>query len=289
MNIYKDLQRGDFMKFAVNVPNFGHYSDVDTLVGLATEAEKAGWDAFFMWDHLIVDITWKTPFIDPWIALTAIAVKTDSIRIGPMVTPLPRRRPWKVAREAVSLDHVSGGRLTLGVGLGAPPTEFEAFGEESDEVIRAEQLDEALDIITRLWSGKLFVYFGDHYCVDELLFLPKPVQSPRIPIWVACMWPNKKPLQRAARYDGVAPINADFSKDLTPDHVKDIVNTIKEYRNRTGPFDVVVTGATPDEKGGYIVEPYQEAGATWWSENINSMQGSIKEMKERIAKGPPVV
>jgi alkanesulfonate monooxygenase SsuD/methylene tetrahydromethanopterin reductase-like flavin-dependent oxidoreductase (luciferase family) len=277
------------MKYAVNVPNFGKYANIDTLVDLAVTAEKAGWDAFFMWDHIVINRLWRKPFIDPWIALTTIAVKTESIRIGTMVTPLPRRHPWKVARETVSLDYVSKGRLTLGVGLGYPLEEFELFGEESNSKIRAEQLDEALDVITKMWSGRLFLYLGDYYLVDEARFRPKPVQSPRIPIWVACTWPHKKPLQRAARYDGVVPIHADFSKGLTPDHIKDIVDTVTEYRTRPGLFDVVVSGTTPDEKGGDLVALYQKAGATWWSENINSKRGSIKEMKERIVKGPPVV
>lgn len=277
------------MKYAVNVPNFGTYANIDTLVDLAVTAEKAGWDAFFMWDHIVINRLWKKPFIDPWIALTTIAVKTESIRIGTMVTPLPRRRPWKVARETVSLDYVSKGRLTFGVGLGYPLEEFDLFGEESNSKIRAEQLDEALDVITKIWSGRLFLYLGDYYLVDEARFQPKPVQSPRIPIWVACTWPHKKPLQRAARYDGVVPIHADFSRDLTPNNVKDIVDTVTAYRTRPGPFDVVVSGTTPNEKGGDLVALYQKVGATWWSENINSKRGSVKEMKERILKGPPVV
>lgn len=211
----------DRVKYAINVPNFGDYSHPNMLADLASDAEKAGWDGFFIWDHISGPTEWRVPvgnsmvpiayapYADPCVALTAIALRTKHIRIGALVTPLARRRPWKLAREAVSIDHVSNGRLVVGVGLGGTLNEFEGFGEDGDPRIRSRKLDEGLAILTGLWTGKPFSYAGEHYTIDETVFMPKPVQSPRIPIWVACFWPNKKPLRRAARYDGVVPGVAD--------------------------------------------------------------------------------
>ncbi len=282
------MTAGDLMKYALNIPNFGSYAHPYTLVELAQEAEEAGWDGFFLWDHMIVSTEWCTPFVDPWVALSAVAVKTETIRIGTLITPVARRRPWVLARETVSVDHLSNGRLILGVGLGNPPAEFEAFGEEGKNSVRAKKLDESLDILTGLWSGEKFSYSGEYYTVDEVTFLPKPVQSPRIPIWVACMWPHEKPLERAVQYDGVAPIHACFPEDLTPDDVKALVAWVHGYRRDA--YDVVVSGATPDpEKGCDIVAPFIEAGATWWSENINGLRAPFNEMRTRIQKGPPEV
>ena len=193
------------VRFGIDVPNFGEFSNPQTLGELAYEAEHSGWDGFFIWDHIALEM--REPMCDPWIALTAVAMRTRRINIGPMVTPIPRRRPWKLARETVSLDHLSNGRLILGVGLGNPPdTEYERFGEDGDAIVRAQKLDEGLDVLAGLWSGEQFSYLGTHYQVTETVFLPRPVQSPRIPVWVASMSRNKRPLRRAARWDGVYPI-----------------------------------------------------------------------------------
>ena len=151
------------MKYGINIPNFGWFGDIHTLLEIAIESEEAGWDGFFLWDHLLVFDPKEMilPFVDPWIALSAIACNTKTIKIAPLITPLPRRRPWKVAREAISLDHLSNGRVILGVGLGAPVNmEFEWFGEDTDAKIRAEKLDESLDIIRGLWTGESFSYAG---------------------------------------------------------------------------------------------------------------------------------
>ncbi len=282
---------GGNTKYGINVPNFGSaYYDPKTLSELARDAEEAGWDGFFIWDHISFDKKWKVPCVDPWVALTAIAMKTERINIGTLVTPLARRRPWKLARETVSIDHISKGRLILGVGLGVP-RDFEDFGEEVDNRIRAEKMDEALDILTGLWTGRKFSYSGKHYHLNEVTFLPKPVQAPRVPIWVASMWPNKRPLRRAAHWDGVVPISVDYPKDLTPYDVKNIVAYVSKLRADRRSLDVCVLGITPSnpEKGANIVHPYVEAGATWWSENINDMRGSYKEMQKRIRNGPPKV
>lgn len=158
------------IRYGINVPNFGDYHHTRVLADLTASAEEAGWDGFFIWDHLEGEM----PFCDPTVALSAIALQTDRIKLGAMITPLPRRRPWKVAREMVSMDHLSGGRVIMGVGLGNPPTEYSKFGEEPGARVRAEKLDESLDIITGLWSGERFSYEGKHYRLEEVTFQASP-------------------------------------------------------------------------------------------------------------------
>jgi alkanesulfonate monooxygenase SsuD/methylene tetrahydromethanopterin reductase-like flavin-dependent oxidoreductase (luciferase family) len=203
------------MRYAVNVPNFEDYGDARTVAGLAADAEAAGWDGFFVWDHLAFVKAWRLRIADPWVLLTAVALATERLRLGPMVTPLPRRRPWKLARETVTLDRLSGGRLVLGVGLGEPPEdEYGSFGEPTDPVVRAAMLDEGLEVLTRLWSGETVSFQGRHYRVDQVAFQPTPVQRPRIPIWVAGAWPRPGPLRRAARFDGSCPLKVDATGEL---------------------------------------------------------------------------
>src|SRR5450755_1572954 len=173
------------MQYGVNLPIT---VDAQTLARLAGEAEAAGWDGVFVWDGLSgnpENEPEKQAIYDPWIALAAIAMSTRRVRLGTMVTPLARRRPWKVARETVTLDHLCQGRLILPVGLGETSDGgFSNVGEELDRKKRAQLLDESLDILDGLWSGEPFSYNGEHYHIKEMTFLPGPVQSPRIPIWV---------------------------------------------------------------------------------------------------------
>ncbi len=171
------------MRFGLSVQNYGEYGDPVLLSELAREAEQAGWDGFFLWDHLHLRRRSEQPFADPMVALAAIAMATERIRIGTMVTSPARRRPWKLAREAVTLDHLSHGRVILGVGLGwSAADDFEAFGEEGDVRVRAERLDEALEIIDGLCSGEPFSFEGRHHRMANVRFLPPPVQRPRVPI-----------------------------------------------------------------------------------------------------------
>ena len=272
------------MRYCVNVPNFGDYHDPATVVGLAAEAEDSGWDGFFTWDHL----QGYGPVGDATVTLAAIAARTSRIRIGAMITPLARRRPWKVAREMASLDHLSRGRVIMGVGLGNPPEEFSSFGEESDPKARAERLDEGLDIVTALWSGEPVTHHGKHYTLEEVEFKPRPLQSPRIPIWVGGFWPSRPPMRRAARFDGVYPAR-NWPDALTPEDLRDILRYIGRHRTSTGPFDAVASGQTPGdpEAGAGIVEPWRLAGATWWSEDVNGWRGSPDEMRARVRAGPP--
>ena len=283
------------MNFGIDVPNHGDYSDPGLLVELACEAEAAGWDGFFIWDHLVRWNDRRIPVVDPWIALAAIAVKTEHIRLGPMVTPLARRRPWKVARETVTLDRLSGGRLILGIGLGSRSSaEFKAFGDEGDPKARGAMLDEALEVLAGLWGGEAFSYRGKHYQIEETQFRPGPVQSPRIPIWVAGTWPNKRPFRRAARWDGAFPLGVGQSHVgmMTPGEIKAVIAYVLEQRTDDAPFDIVHSGITPGEsmdQDAEIVAPYAALEVTWWLENINPERSSLHTMRHRIRFGPPKI
>src|SRR6266849_4214561 len=188
--------------------------DIQSIVALAQEAEVAGWDGVFYWDGICIPGAGE--MYDPWVTLAAIAVRTQRVRIGAMLTPVARRRPWKLARETVTVDHLSGGRLVLPVGLGVlDDLGFGGVGEPTDRKTRAELLDEGLAILTGLWSGEPFSFTGKHYTLDEMTFLPPPVQTPRIPIWVAGAWPREKSMARVLRYDGHLPdkIGADGARE----------------------------------------------------------------------------
>lgn len=284
------------MHYGVYLPNFGPYGDARVLAELAADAENAGWDGFFIWDHIarpiVVDV------VDPWVALAAIAMKTERMRIGALITPLPRRRPWKLARETVSIDLVSNGRLIVGVGIGSGKVEeWDHFGEETVPKKRGEMLDEGLDILTGLWTGKPFSYQGTHYQVSNSLFLPSPVQTPRIPIWVGGYGLNKPPLRRAAKWDGVFPIFESGDLSTLPQQAIDFVNA---QRNSDRPFDVVFNGYTPSDDpqvAENFLKPFREAGMTWWLENIYPIhyggtwdgKWDLETMQGRILQGPPKV
>lgn len=288
------------MRYCVNVPIFGEYADARVLAAMAREAEDAGWDGFFVWDH----IQWsgendgepRQPSVDPWLALAAIALATDRIKLGPMVTPVARRRPWKLARETVTLDHLSNGRLILGVGLGFPPgLEFTDFGEDGDAKVRAEKLDEGLDVLVGLWSGEPFSYTGKHYTLTNAQLLPKPLQQPRIPIWVAGIWPKaKSPFRRAAQWDGIQPILADdvVPLDQFPAELANMIAYINTHRSHNHPFDVAAGAETAGDGSvadRQIVQAYADAGVTWWMEAISHWRGSLDQMRERIRRGPPSI
>jgi alkanesulfonate monooxygenase SsuD/methylene tetrahydromethanopterin reductase-like flavin-dependent oxidoreductase (luciferase family) len=287
------------MFYATNMGPYGDHADPRRLATLARDAEEAGWDAFFIWDSM-GHAPLALPMPDPWIALAAVALATERLRLGPMITPLPRRRPWKVAREAATLDHLSGGRLILGVGLGDPSEEeFGWYGEETAYTGRAEMLDEGLAILDGLWSGRPFGYQGEHYTLHEVTFLPPPVQRPRIPIWVGGWWPNKRPMRRAARWDGVTP--GKLSGPMTPDDVREMVAYVMAHRASQEPFAVCVPGITPGDDpaaGAAHVAAFAEAGATWWIEDCGPERFSsfrdaarpvwpAQEIEHRIRQGPP--
>ena len=277
------------MKFGLMLPNKGrHYGDPEVLLALAVTAEEAGWQGFFLWDH--IGGGGDSPTIDPWVCLGAIASQTKKMKIGTMITPLSRRRPWKVAREIVTLDHLSQGRMVLGVGLGDMVNkDFKNLGEVSGPRTRGEMLDESLEIIAGLQSGRPLNFYGKHYQVKEALFKPPSLQNPHIPVWVASHWPFKRPLRRAARWDGVLPRHWN-SGPITPQVIGEIKEYISRYRTSDAPFDIIKYGLTEGKdfsKDRALVSEYEVAGATWWIDEIFSGRGSLKKIKQRISVGPP--
>ncbi len=276
------------MKYALYMPNFGTSSDPKLVADLAREAEEAGWDGFFLSDNILWTDPQNQPVGDPWVMLAAIALATSRVRLGTMITPLPRRRPWTVARQATTIDHLSNGRLILSVGIGGDwHGDFSAFGEPADDKTHGELLDEALAIIAGLWRGEPFSFDGAHYQVKNAQFLPRPVQQPRIPIWVGGVWPHKKPFRRSAGWDGVAAEGG--VKYLTPQDYREILPYISKLRDADKPFDVSAVGETSgnDPASAAKVAAYAEAGVTWWLEWINGGRDLLAQMRQRIRQGPP--
>jgi alkanesulfonate monooxygenase SsuD/methylene tetrahydromethanopterin reductase-like flavin-dependent oxidoreductase (luciferase family) len=277
------------MRFAINLPTFGKFADPRVLGELARDAEDAGWAGCFVWDHIHVGKA--EPLVDPWIALTVIALMTTRIRIGPIVTPLFRRYPWKVARETVSLDHLAKGRLILGVGLGSDMFgEISRFGGPIVDKTRAQMLDESLEVLLGLWSGEPFVFEGTHFHVKETRFLPRPLQNPRVPIWVAGTWPRRPPFRRAARYDGVVAVAGNLEAALSPAQVSEMVAYTRSFRTAGSPFDVVQFGETDGadkNEDRHITDAYKSVGVTWWLESVFPRYPEPAAARARILRGPP--
>ena len=275
------------MKFGVYAPNFGDTFGNPLLVTeLAVEAEKAGWDGFFLWDHIMSAEEGFPDTVDPFIALTSIAENTEKIHIGTTVTPLPRRRPWKLARETVTLDLLSEGRLILGIGLGGS-SENSLMNEETNPRIMAKMADEQLEILHGLWSGEEFSYHGKYYKIDEVRFLPRPVQNPRIKLWGAGTWPKKGPFRRAAKLDGVIPLSVDYRNPLTPDDFRNMI----EYMENHGlgyPYDVVEISfdCTKNDDKKRSIHEFRDAGVNWWLELVSDWNGSYEKIKDIIMQGP---
>jgi hypothetical protein len=283
------------MRYGVNLPNFGEYGDPRLLAELAHDAEEAGWDGVFIWDHILISP--ELVVTDPWIALAAMAMHTKRVVLGPLVTPLARRNPYTVAREVITLDHLSGGRVILGVGLGAPAeAEFEVFGEDGDPKVRAQKLDEALDVVAGLCSGQPFQYDGQFHQLPETTFSLKPVQPSGIPVWVAGYWPNKAPMRRGARWQGVYPVQPDNSSGslalvpISPEVAREIKSYIAEHRTTDEPFDVVISYDLPPRDAEYFVptaQEFAEAGVTWLLQEFMPWESSVADARERIRQGPP--
>jgi alkanesulfonate monooxygenase SsuD/methylene tetrahydromethanopterin reductase-like flavin-dependent oxidoreductase (luciferase family) len=227
------------VKRGIFVAPFDELVEPRLMVELAQLAEARGWDGFFVWDH----VRYRAPVravADPWVTLAAVAYATNELRLGPMVTPLARRRIHKVARETATLDRLSGGRLTLGVGLGSDRSdELGPFGDETDPRERARLLDRGLERLAEFWGGE---------------FEPTPLQRPRIPVWVASRWPNRRPVRRAARWDGLFPIELPG-----PDELAVLATEVRSIRDGDGePFDFVIEVSEGEDLG-----PWEAAGATW--------------------------
>jgi len=282
------------MQYALSLPNGGAWGDPSTVAQLAHMAEESGWDGVFLEDYIVWQSQQDIPTYDPWITLAAMAMRTKRIRLGTNVTPLARRRPWKVAREAVTLDHLSNGRIILGVGLGdtgesvASDISFTHFGEVTDARRRAQMLDEALDVIVGLWSGEPFHYYGKYYHVKEVRFVPRPMQTPRIPIWVGGAWPLKGPTHRAARWDG-SRLYKHQAHSMTPDDIRALQAVVQQQRGSIEGYDIAVSGSQryPDreEQRAYI-RSLAEAGATWCVEYLPPYEGDLETVHASIARGP---
>lgn len=280
--------------------------DPAETVEYAVAAEEAGWDGVFHIDHLI-DFTVDDPadhhaLNDPWITWAGVASRTERITLGSYVTPIPRRQPWQLARNLATLDRLSDGRVLLGAGLGAP-WDFEAFGEEYDQGFLADRYDEALEVITGLWTGEPFSFDGDHFTVDEAVLRPTPVQDPRIPIVIGGWWPFKNPFKRGARWDGIIPqwpskfVDAtwvdgmgDHMQRVIPDepaHETEVREMVDYYRDQCDdPGEVILPVDVPHAPSGFA-ELCADLGATWLLHRPVQADAEFDENVERIRAGPP--
>jgi hypothetical protein len=271
------------MKYGFVLP----FGDARIASDFALQAELSGWDGFFVWEPV-----WG---VDPWISLTAAAMVTKTIRLGTMLTPLPVLSPWKLASETATLDNLSGGRVILSVGLGAVDTGFANFGLPTDRKIRAERLDEGLDILTGLWKGQPFQFDGNHYHLTPTEFspAPSPVQKPRIPIWVVGVWPKTKSMRRALKYDGLLPnfMGTDGKVRMGPPALEEVQEMTRFVHQEIEPgrlFDIILEGETDPAKPETLntVHAYNEAGVTWWIEaSWNATDPAV--ILDRIKAGPP--
>jgi alkanesulfonate monooxygenase SsuD/methylene tetrahydromethanopterin reductase-like flavin-dependent oxidoreductase (luciferase family) len=275
------------MKFGFVLPS----GNARVAADLAHEAEQAGWDGFFCYEPV-----WG---VDAWVSLTAAAMRTERIRLGTMLSPVSRMRPWKLASETATLDDLSGGRVILSVGLGAIDTGFVTFGEVTDRKLRVQLMDEGLDVLTGLWRGQPFSYDGRHYHITPTEFppAPPPVQQPRIPIWVVGAWPFEPSMRRALRYDGLIPMVRGANGHMgqpTPVELREIAADVVQRRGDTAHFDIVVEGTTPANdraKASATAQEWSHAGATWFMEAMWMTGGpeAVEQFRGRIAAGPPRV
>jgi alkanesulfonate monooxygenase SsuD/methylene tetrahydromethanopterin reductase-like flavin-dependent oxidoreductase (luciferase family) len=261
------------VKQALFVPIFDELAEPRVMASIAADAEEAGWDGVFVWDH----IDYRAPVVgiaDPWVTLAAMAMTTSTLTMGPMITPVPRRRPLKLAREVVSLDRLTGGRVVLGVGIGGDTSgELTHSGEQTDDRVRGAMLDEGLDVLRQAWTGAPLTHRGEHYVADGLFVRPTPVQAP-LPIWVGVRYGRPKPLARAARFDGVFPIEIDH-----PDKLAETLAALERPVDR--PYDVAV--GTEDDTD---PRPYAEVGATWWMRGFSPFGITESEVRAVLSAGP---
>jgi alkanesulfonate monooxygenase SsuD/methylene tetrahydromethanopterin reductase-like flavin-dependent oxidoreductase (luciferase family) len=287
------------VRYSINIPNFGDFADPRVVASVAVAAEEAGWDALFVWDHVVHLKRERRgeAFGDPWILLTAAALATSRLRLGTLLTPVARRRPEQLARQVATLDSLSAGRMIFAAGLGGPiEDEFGSFGDTTDPVVLAERLDEGLDLLRRYWSGEPVEHHGRHYQVNDVTLLPATVQRPHPPIWIGGFWPHRAPMRRAARWDGAAPLFLTARHGVVPhvDEVRELVAFVHNHRTDPDdrPFEIVLGGRTPGDpvKAGAVIEPLLEAGATWWDERQLQTSDDLHRLTpvlRRIDHGPP--
>ncbi|MBP2184168.1 LLM class flavin-dependent oxidoreductase [Amycolatopsis magusensis] len=285
------------VRYSINIPNFGDFADPRAVARVAKAAEDAGWDGLFVWDHVVHDKRERRglPFGDPWMLLTAAALATSRLRLGTLVTPVARRRPEQLARQVATLDALSGGRVIFSAGIGGPiEDEFGSFGDTTDAVVLAQRLDEGLGLLDRYWSGEPVTHEGRHYRVQDVELLPATVQQPRPPVWIGGFWPHRRPMLRAARWDGVVPLFKSATHGHPPavEEVRELVAFVREHRERTGPFEVVLGGVSPGDpaEARELVGPLAEAGATWWDERQLQSSDDLHRLGpvlRRVEQGPP--
>jgi len=240
------------MRHAIHVPLFGALADPRAIVDIACAAEQTGWDGLFVWDHILSPVAGEWDIADPWVSLAAAATSTGRIKLGPMVTPLPRRRVINLARETVTLDRLSAGRLILGLGTGRDIwREYSAFGDDGDPRRLARVLDEGTAALTALWAGETVTRHGA-VVVDGIRITPGPVQRPRIPVWFGTNRTDGAPIERAARYDGIFPLGMDI------DGIARIADAVGAVRGSLADFDIAVAA-----RGDSDLDRLQAAGATW--------------------------
>ncbi len=272
------------MKFGIFLPPFHEFAEPRAVVELAVTAERAGWDGLFLWDHMLSEPGFQVA--DPWITMAAVACETTALRLGAMVTPLARRRPWVVARQIATLDLLSRGRLTVGVGLGDDGwREFSAFGETLDAKKRASLLEEGLDLLRLFDKGEAVDYEGSYYQVHSPAFLPRPLQRP-VPIWVAGRWPHRRPVSRAARFQGFFPIFVTTDPPGVPVR-GDIEEIARLLPVKERDFDLVVRYAmslAEDPKA--EVTALESAGVTWILESFGAFGPQYSVIQEIVARGP---
>ncbi len=264
------------MKYALYLAPFNALADPRIVMDIAAAAEASGWDGLFLWDHVLRPPQESLDIADPWVTLAAVATCTSSLTIGPMVTPVTRRRPQKLAREATTLDHLSNGRLVLGLGLGVDSgRELSGFGEVVDLRLRAQRLDEGAELLTLLWSGEVVTFRGEHFVADDVVFLPRPVQQPRIPLWFAARTDALAPIRRAARYDGLFPIDLDEAR------YRRMIDAVAEHRGSLDGFDIAVLA----EPGSAV--PRWAADTATWAMHDFGPQTTADEVIRVATAGPP--
>lgn len=245
------------MRHALYLPPFGELADPRVMVDIAVAAEEAGWDGLFLWDHVLRPPDEPAEIADAWVTLAGVAAATSTLRLGPMVTPIVRRRPQKLAREIVSLDLLSSGRLTVGLGLGVDRGgELSNFGEITDARERGAVLDEGASLLASLVAGEPVDHEGRYFTARDVTFSPPAVQQPRPPFWFAARGSARKPVRRAARYEGLFPIEVDL------DGFSEMVDVVAAERGSLDDFDIAVL-AWP----GVDLDAFEARGATWamWS------------------------
>lgn len=269
------------MRYGFTIPDMTD-ATASAIAELARDAEASGWDAIFFWDG-----DWG---YSPWVTLAAMAAQTSRVRLGAILHPLAWRQPWLFARDTATLDQLSGGRLIVSIGLGAVDEQDFArgrtrFGAPVDRKERAELIDEGLEIVNGLWSGRPVTFHGRHYHMDEFQMRLTPLQTPRIPIWTVALWGRPKSMERVLRCDGMLT-----DSSAAPDDIQAIKAFVAERRALTSPFDIVMeadTRADTPEQARAKARGWADAGVTWWVETMWTPASTVADARARIRQGPP--